>query len=261
MPVLRWLEDGFVPGLLADEPEPFPVAFFHKALMPLPAREAPAAVSLPKPFTVFMPAESAPCFRESQPDAIFPPSADAAPVIGRTGSVATSIAVPATLEAPLLIFPSAHSLALEAILPMLLLRSSLDISPAISDCIPALSVRMPVRMPFAFPTAFAPAQIITILPSILMIVLEETSKVGFKMIGTYIRNSRMEMTVAKTENSCTIKAIVHCLNFPPSSNEIVAATGGAIRNRNIRLKMRTMQFSRIVARLITKTAAQKYATR
>ena len=71
----------------------------------------------------------------------------------------------------------------------------------------------------------------------------------------------MEMTVAKTENSCTIKAIVHCLNFPPSSNEIVAAIGGAIRYRNIRLKMRTMQFSRIVARLISKTAAQKYATR
>ena len=57
------------------------------------------------------------------------------------------------------------------------------------------------------------------------------------MIGTNIRYNLMEMMIANIENACTINAVIHCLNFSPSSSGITPMIGGAITYKNSILKI------------------------
>ena len=49
---------------------------------------------------------------------------------------------------------------------------------------------------------------------------------GLQMMGRNISNSRMERTIPTTPSNWTTKAVIHCLNFPPSSKGMAAIASG-----------------------------------
>ena len=80
------------------------------------------------------------------------------------------------------------------------------------------------------------------------------------MMGMKISSTRIAITVPNTPKHCTTKAVVHCLNLPPSSSGITPMTGGAIRYRKIMLKMRATQSSMMTARSQISLNATMYIT-
>ena len=88
-----------------------------------------------------------------------------------------------------------------ASLPTELPLTSWAVLPAMIDCQPALSARIPVSSPLAFSIATVPAQIITSLPIVLTTLFSTSWRFGLITIGMNIRKTLIEITVANTENA------------------------------------------------------------
>ena len=80
---------------------------------------------------------------------------------------------------------------------------------------------------------------------------------GSTITGMNSRSTRMDMMVPKTLKLCTTKAVVHCLNFAPSSSGATETIKGEMRYSSSILKMRPTQLRMMVASVSSMTKQVK----
>ena len=103
------------------------------------------------------------------------------------------------------------------------------ISPAVTDCNPAESERIPVTIPLDFLTASIATINITTLPTTLITVPSCTrTSLSDITIGINNSNNFIPIIEANTPKLCTINAILHCFALAPSSSGSAANIGGDI---------------------------------
>ena len=159
-----------------------------------------------------------------------------------SGFVATSATLPVALSAAP---PTAFA---APVTPPISLPAEPDISPACTDCQPALSARMPVSRPVAFLATSKRPYISTSFAITFSIEFSKSTSLELVTIGSKMSSNRMAMTVPNTLNAWTMNAVIHCFVLPPPSSGCVAKIGGAMMYRNSMLNMRAMQLRMMVTR-------------